>query len=201
MTGRLETWPSQCTQLYLPDSNGDTLYYHTLPLGEGNLTMGIFADSSCTQVSNTTTFYDYVIMYYSNYYYGSDYGTQQAENWQGYIEQWNEAMSTWKVCQPCRAYSISQNSDNDNHNDGRFLENNDGEGDEEQWGYNCYDDAGYTNVNQVSSKYVSCIVMNPVQLTCCPPAARYSVINLKSRQTCLLPTRATWLEHPSKVPY
>jgi hypothetical protein len=159
MTGRLESWPSQCTQLRLPDSNGDTLYLHMLPLGEGNLTMGVFADSSCTQVSSTTTFYDYVVMYYSSYYYGSDYGTAQAEVWEEYIEQWNEAMSTWKICQPCRAYSTSQNYDNDNHDDHRFLENNenDGEGDEEQWGYNCYDDAGYTNVNQVSSDYISCM--------------------------------------------
>jgi hypothetical protein len=99
-------------------------------------------------------------MYYSNYYYGSDYGMAQAEVREEYIEKWNEAMSTWKICQPCRALSTSQSYDNDNHDHHQFLKNNenDGEGDEKHWGYNCYDDAGYTNVNQVSSDYISCVL-------------------------------------------
>jgi hypothetical protein len=62
-------------------------------------------------------------------------------------------MDIFKVCQPCRAYSLNQISesnsngqeDEDKHR--RWLEN-DGEGEAEQYGYNCYDDAGYTNVNQ-----------------------------------------------------
>ena len=33
--------------------------------------------------------------------------------------------------------------------DRRRLDENDGEGDAEQWGFDCYDDAGYTNCNQV----------------------------------------------------
>lgn len=147
MEGHLEDWPTYCIQLSYPDENGDTIYWHTLPQAEGNITHGIFTDSSCTQVSNTTTFMDYVVIYYYNYYGSNDYGEEQAESWAYGVEKWNEYMDTYKVCQPCRAYSRSKN---DQQN--RFLENdeNDGEGDEEQWGYNCYDDAGYTNCNQVS---------------------------------------------------
>lgn len=151
MQNHLGDWPSYCIQLTYPDSNGNTLYWHTLPQAEGNVTMGIFTDSSCTQVSETTTFYDYVEIYYYNYYGSSDYGAEQAAYWEYGITMWNEYMNEYKVCQPCRAYSRYKNTDNDNSGD-RLLENNDndGEGDEEQWGYNCYDDAGYTNCNQVS---------------------------------------------------
>ena len=68
------------------------------------------------------------------------------------IVNWNKKMSTFKVCQPCRAYNLfaEQNNNNGNSNDHRrFLDgdDNDGEGDETER-YNCYDDAGYTNVNQ-----------------------------------------------------
>jgi len=153
MSGRLESWPEECIQLYLPDYYGNTLYLNVLPQGEGNITMGVFSDESCTKVSTTTTWSDYIVMYYSNYY-GSDYGQEQAEKWEGYMESWNKYMNTFKICQPCRAYSHTVNVNDDEHD--RFLENeNDGEGDEEQWGYNCYDDAGYTNVNQVRRMFVT----------------------------------------------
>ena len=67
-------------------------------------------------------------------------------------------MQSYKICQPCRAYSRTKSSDkedeDDNSGDGNDANSNDelqdGEGEAEQWGYNCYDDAGYTNCNQVS---------------------------------------------------
>ena len=61
-------------------------------------------------------------------------------------------MSIYKTCQPCRAYNLANGDNGDNSGSGdhrlRFLEENDGEGDDEQWGYDCYDYAGYTNCNQ-----------------------------------------------------
>lgn len=82
------------------------------------------------------------------------------ETWQSALDQWNEYMNIYKICQPCRAYSLNVDLDGDSHsgsrsqdeneNRMRFLgEDNDGEGEEEKSGYNCYDDAGYTNCNQV----------------------------------------------------
>ena len=63
------------------------------------------------------------------------------------IATWNEKMSSFKVCQPCKAYNLmAEEQDNDHHNKGRWLEE-DGDGEEQDF-FNCYDDAGYTNVNQ-----------------------------------------------------
>ncbi len=73
-------------------------------------------------------------------------------------------MSSFKVCQPCKAYNLlwnQQQKHGDKHerrrNNDRLLgnndnknnknNNNDGDG-TEQARYNCYDAAGYTNVNQ-----------------------------------------------------
>ena len=58
-------------------------------------------------------------------------------------------MSNFKTCQPCKAYNLMWDQQNQNKHErkGRVLGNNDGDG-EEQARYNCYDEAGYTNVNQ-----------------------------------------------------
>merc|ERR1711865_734562 len=64
-------------------------------------------------------------------------------------------MEVYKICQPCRAYNLNPNSyeaqsgsGSRDSNDGGSNDLEDGEGYEEQWGYNCYDSAGYTNCHQ-----------------------------------------------------
>lgn len=160
MQERREKWPTYCIQLlYTVDGDGNSLYTHLKPDKEGNITMGIYSDAKCTQESSLT-FFDYVIAYF-NYYYGDeDEGLEAANYWNTSITTWNTHMNTYKICQPCRAYNLGKFDDEqeekenskDESKDGkrRFLENNDGEGEEEQWGFNCYDDAGYKNCNQVS---------------------------------------------------
>lgn len=58
-------------------------------------------------------------------------------------------MSTFKVCQPCRAYNLFAENGSSHSRDRRRLggDENDGDG-EEQERFNCNDAAGYTNVNQ-----------------------------------------------------
>jgi hypothetical protein len=121
---------------------------HVLPGGHGNMTIGMFSDDKCTQES-TTTFSDYVVIYYVYKYGSNDLGANAALSWEYSFEMWNEYMNTYKICQPCRAYSLNKSDRSLQNGENRYLEN-DGEGDEEQWGYNCYDAAGYTNCNQVS---------------------------------------------------
>lgn len=81
------------------------------------------------------------------YYYNQ--GQQKIQEFNATIETWNEYMSSFKICQPCRAYNLQQQQKRgDKHerrNNNRLL--NDGDG-EEQDRYNCEDKAGYTNVNQ-----------------------------------------------------
>lgn len=134
---------------------GNTLYLAVQPLAEGNMTLGIYTDDKCSVISQTIDLTGYIMNLYQNYYYyyGEDKGTQVAQAYQNAIDTWNEKMSVFKVCQPCRAYNLHAEDDagsgsrSDDHR--RFLngDENDGEGDERER-YNCYDDAGYTNVDQ-----------------------------------------------------
>lgn len=150
MQSYLENWISGCITLYLPDDDGNTLYLATKPGGEGNMTYGIYSDEYCIQESGTTTFADYVVMYYYNYYGRTDEGEEAASGWESRFNTWNKYLNSFKVCQPCRAYDLAgYTSSNGNDKERkRFLEENDGAGENEQWGYDCNDAAGYLNCNQ-----------------------------------------------------
>ena len=82
------------------------------------------------------------------YYYNQ--GQQDIQEFNATMNTWNEYMSSFKICQPCRAYNLQQkqNRDNNKHerrnNYRRILQG----GGEEQERYNCEDKAGYMNVNQ-----------------------------------------------------
>ncbi|KAL7533736.1 hypothetical protein ACHAXR_005409 [Thalassiosira sp. AJA248-18] len=140
----MERWPTSCTELNNRDYYGNTLYIDVQPLPEGNMTLGIYTDEKCTTISPYIDLSSYIENLYYSYYGSYDYGTEVAEMYNSAISTWNEKMSTFKVCQPCRAYNLF--SENNEHSgDHRLLgEDNDGEG-EAQERYNCYDDAGYTN--------------------------------------------------------
>jgi hypothetical protein len=147
-----ERWPTTCTELYSTDADGKTLFAGLQPLPEGNMTIGVYWDDQCLTESGTT-WAEYVVLYYTSYYYGNEEtGRKVASKWGQAISTWNAAMEVYKTCQPCRAYSISPNqqSSSADSKEGRFLdEGNAGEGSEEPWGYDCNDDAGYLNCDQV----------------------------------------------------
>ena len=163
MQDSLETiWPSHCRRLYYSSDSDDSLLYMDIkPQPEGNITVGVYRDEQCV-VPSEYSFEDYIVMYYDKY--GSyETGVQIAATWKSTINTWNEYMREYKICQPCRSYSLNDYTNNNNEN--RALEeendnngNDDGNGNyyyygdmsEEQSGYNCYDDAGTTNANQVS---------------------------------------------------
>ena len=140
----MEKWPTTCKQLSMPDYYGNTLYISTHPLPEGNMTLEIYTDNRCTMLSEDMNLEAYILNLY-NYYGYNGRGKQVAQEYAEAIDTWNEKMSVFKVCQPCRAYNLYYDQNRNSH-DHRRLEN-DGEGDENKR-YNCYDDAGYTNVDQ-----------------------------------------------------
>lgn len=161
MQDLLESWPQDgCQKLDYGDSDGNTLYSATKPLPEGNLTVALYYDEQCT-VDSGMLWSDYIIIYYQNYYYYYYYynnnqgqsGQSLAESWLKNIDLWNDAMAIYKICQPCRAYNLNPDegsgSGSGSGDRRRFLgDDNDGGGEAEQWGYDCDDDAGYTNCNQ-----------------------------------------------------
>jgi hypothetical protein len=152
MQTRRQNWVGDCREMSLPDEQGNTLYLDTMPLPGGNITYGLYVDKACSQES-TMTFSEYVIQYYSTYYDNSDRGSEAAFYWESLFARWNELMSVYKICQPCRSYSKVATTNDQSSNDGgggnnNNYNNNDGGGEEEQYGYNCYDDAGYRNCDQ-----------------------------------------------------
>jgi hypothetical protein len=66
------------------------------------------------------------------------------------MRQFNDAMTTFHRCQPCRAYNLDNTNGqlyydgNDNNNNNNYYSDNDPHYPK----YSCYDVAGYTNVNQ-----------------------------------------------------
>ena len=153
-----------CQALKLTDSSGNRLYSAAMPQAAGNFDYGVYTDSSCSQLATNMTWSQYIIAYYASQnagnYYFNRYSNQSSQNsnHDGYTQaqyheedatRWNFLMNDYKVCQPCRAYNKESDGDY-GYNNGNNNGNNgdDGEGGAEQWGFNCYDDAGYRNCNQ-----------------------------------------------------
>eukprot|EP00529_Nitzschia_sp_RCC80_P018688 CAMPEP_0113493290 /NCGR_PEP_ID=MMETSP0014_2-20120614/28516_1 /TAXON_ID=2857 /ORGANISM="Nitzschia sp." /LENGTH=516 /DNA_ID=CAMNT_0000387149 /DNA_START=753 /DNA_END=2303 /DNA_ORIENTATION=+ /assembly_acc=CAM_ASM_000159 len=81
-----------------PNEYGDDyLYIDLKPTYNGNMTYALYSDAVCSEE-----------------YEGSEYNVDSVAANMGllygsYLEQWNNAMEVFKVCQPCRAYNL-QNS-------------------------------------------------------------------------------------------
>jgi hypothetical protein len=100
----------------MPDYYGNTLYIDMHPLPEGNMTLEIYTDNMCTMLSDEMNLEAYILNLY-NYYGYSNKGKQVAADYAEAIETWNEKMSVFKVCQPCRAYNLyyDQNKNSRDH--------------------------------------------------------------------------------------
>jgi len=110
------------------------------------MTLAIYKDSICSKVSSNMDFAAYTVKLYKSMGYSSQTGSDVAQAYKEAIDTWNERMNVFKVCQPCVAYNL-HSGQGKNNGHGRFLGGNQGDGEEREL-YNCYDDAGYTNVNQ-----------------------------------------------------
>ena len=142
-----ERWrmAADCTQLYITDDKGGSLYLDAKPQKEGNVAMGIYKDDQCTQESDMS-FADYLLKYYKIYYGNEDLGHDAIAFWDKFLAEWNHNMNEYKICQPCMAYNLHQyDGDSQSSQNGaeRFLENGGG------GTYDCVDGAGDTNANQV----------------------------------------------------
>lgn len=140
-------FPDGCVSLdRFVDGNGNQLYESIKPMHRGDLSIGLYLDDQCSIESSDITYFDYVMAYEQTYNYkGSEQSLDVAMYIHEGIEWWNSEMDTYKVCQPCPAYSRTISSSNKE----RLLESNDEEEAEEQWGYNCHDAGGVTNCNLV----------------------------------------------------
>jgi len=110
-------WPCYCSATGQTDENGNALYYDTKPMPEARIGLGLYTDSRCK--------YDYtgeldVATVLKNS--GSNSVSQLEEN----LQTWNDAFDVYKVCQPCKAYDLGYNSNNEGNRQGGEDENGNG---------------------------------------------------------------------------
>ena len=130
---------------------GNYIYLDLKPTWNGNMTYGLYTDSACK--------YEYE---------GLDIDVDTVSARMGllygkYLQAWNDAMEVYKVCQPCKAYNLKQQSTSWQYNktvgdiayqrgddDSSHSREDDDQyaSDPNQGYFQCNDDAGYTNVNQ-----------------------------------------------------
>jgi len=111
------------------------IYIGAKPVEGGDLELAVYSDAYCTTELSSYSVDDYV-------------SSSTGVNWNNAFAQWNYMMDAYKICQPCRAYSKSYNVQDDDDWGRNLVEYQDGQGNEEANGFNCYDDAGYRNCNQ-----------------------------------------------------
>ena len=140
MQKQRENLVNKCSRLGIVDKKGNTLYYDIKPLAGGDMTYGIYTDSSCT-VESKMTWSSLLSTDYASYENQYNDAFPSTET----LDRWNDLLSDYKVCQPCKAYNRVQT---DTPTGAEGEGGGDGEGGYDPWGYNCYDDAGYTNCNQ-----------------------------------------------------
>jgi hypothetical protein len=141
-------WPKVCTKSATVTSSGETLYFDMKPSSQGYMDLGLFSDEQCKQEYTSRS---HSVSSVLASYYGSDASPYDIGS---YMDEWNTGMDVYKVCQPCRAYKLSdQNNEEDHH---RSLKDGDRGGDN----FQCDDAAGYSNVNQCM-KFASHTKMRP----------------------------------------
>ena len=130
---RENSFSSGCLETGIADVYSRSLYIDLKPTFNGNMTYSLYTDQVCSQE-----------------YEGYDYNVESVAANMGllygeYMEQWNEAMEVFKVCQPCRAYNLQNsysssknygysnnnngNNNNGNNNNDNNNKNNDEDGD------------------------------------------------------------------------
>jgi hypothetical protein len=136
-TARQNYWPNGCTSTGIQIKNsysnsyGKYLYLDLRPTWNGNMTYGLYSDEICKTEYDLPDMNVDTITKNLGLLYGST------------LQQWNNGLEAFKVCQPCKAYNI-RNTKTSSSSYGSYSDSSDPNG-----GYfQCNDDAGYTNVNQ-----------------------------------------------------
>lgn len=115
------------------NNNNYYLYLDLKPTWNGNMTYGLYTDSTC-----------------KTEYEGMDVSVETVAKSMGllygsYLQKWNNALEVYKVCQPCKAINLAHNYQSSSYYGGG---DDDSYNDPNKGYFQCDDDAGYTNVNQ-----------------------------------------------------
>lgn len=159
MKNARKAWPQGCVDSGSTTAMGNTLYYNIKPLPYGRIGIGLYTDTQCVKEYPSDT--DMIESILGNFFINNggshDSGDQNydfsGDSLSDSFSRWNSAFSVWQTCHPCVAYDI-ENTDGSKYvqNDDYYYYNRNrklgGEYSAEGDIFECYDDAGYTNVNQ-----------------------------------------------------
>lgn len=176
MSDAREAWPEGCAQSGKTSSNGQSIYYAVKPIADGKITMGLYTDTRCVEeyVSQGDDDPITVENVVGNVLAEGGSGDNNNEDndddyyedsFAGSLARWDDALDTFRICQPCVAYDVNNwgyNLDDDANKGSAYGTYRYGYDDDYRYNYyygngnaqgsdfDCYDDADYTNVNQVS---------------------------------------------------
>mmetsp|Transcript_7002 Transcript_7002/g.20311 ORF Transcript_7002/g.20311 Transcript_7002/m.20311 type:complete len:536 (-) Transcript_7002:1209-2816(-) len=174
MKNARKAWPQGCVDSGLTTEDGEyNLYYNIKPMRKGRIGLGLYIDSQCLDDYSVTT--EELEEMIGNIFNDEDRSGSQDENYDfssdslsDSMDRWNSAFDVWHTCHPCVAYDI-ENLDGKMYTDDddyyyywnnyydNYYNDDGGNGRRRKLGgeynaqgdvFECYDDAGYTNVNQ-----------------------------------------------------
>ena len=145
-----EAWPQGCIDSYTVANNGAEIYYDIKPVQGGDIEVGLYTDTQCIKEYKSTGSSDPITVenILGNFFLenggsgdGDDgYYDFSSDTLEESMARWTSAFEKFRVCQPCVAYDLE-------NVDGTKFYDDDGGGAGDM--FDCYDDADYTNVNQV----------------------------------------------------
>ena len=164
MKGARKAWPRGCSDAGAYASGGESLYYDIRPLRNGRIAVGLYTDPECvTEYPADSSYIEAIVgnIFVDNRSSGGSNDENYDFSGDSYAEamdRWDSAFDVWHTCHPCVAHDL-ENTGGDKYLDGDDDYNNrdrrrgrrglGGEYNAQGDVFECYDDAGYTNVNQV----------------------------------------------------
>ena len=157
MKNAREAWPQGCIDSYTTTDDGTEIYYDIKPIRGGDIEVGLYTDTQCITEydgSNDAITVENVLGNFFLEHGGSgdenNYYDFSSDSLEDSMERWNSAFGKFHICQPCVAYDLE-------NVDGTKFYDDDG-GNKAGDMFDCYDDADYTNVNQVRDLQLSYVV-------------------------------------------
>ena len=145
-----EAWPQGCTNSYATTDDGNEIYYDIRPVQGGKIEVGLYTDTQCIKEYKSDDSNDPITVenLLGNFFLNNggsgdndDYYDFSYDTLEESMNRWNSAFDKFDICQPCVAYDL-QNFDGT-----KYYDDDGGNAGGDM--FDCYDDADYTNVNQV----------------------------------------------------
>ena len=162
MKNARDAWPRGCTSTGQATLDGELLYYNIRPIQNGRIEVGLYTDTKCVieYPADTDKIEDIV----GNIFQGAGSGDGGGYDYSGdslddSMKRWHSAFDAWHICHPCVAHDLENTGGDkytqdscydDDYNANYYGRKLGGEQCPDGDVFECYDDAGYTNVNQVS---------------------------------------------------